>query len=69
MDRRRLVIEMLFFAIMTAFGLYFLLCGATPYKMPELPVPAPFGERMNATPEGGISYDPVFDEQSEYRSA
>ena len=75
MDRKRMVLELFFFFILSVFGVILLFTrkpiaiDTKPYLLTS-PV-APFNERMIPQDEleGGISYDSILDKQSKYRSA
>ena len=67
MNRKRLLLELFLYAILTIVGLS-LLFSRQPIKVEPLTAPIQ-SDQINIKPEGGISLDTIFDQQSEHRTA
>ena len=67
MNRKRLLLELFLYAILTIVGLS-LLFTRQPIKVEPQKAPIQ-SEQLNTQPEGGISLDTIFDQQSEHRAA
>jgi hypothetical protein len=67
MNRKRLLLELFLYAILTIVGLS-LLFTRQPKKVEPITIPIQ-SEQIYTQPEGGISLDTIFDQQSEHRTA
>ena len=67
MNRKRLLLELFLYAILTIVGLT-LFFSRAPVRITPIKAPIQFIQPASE-PEGGISRGTIFDQQSEYRAA